>query len=69
MTRRLGYGMYTCMTTVCVWKVARRGDVPNVDGRSFKESSGFELLDKSVQGEKEIEKFKKSVKDFEFIKV
>eukprot|EP00732_Lithocolla_globosa_P000408 Lithocolla_globosa_v1_NODE_121_length_6109_cov_174.362075.p4 type:complete len:119 gc:universal NODE_121_length_6109_cov_174.362075:1920-2276(+) len=38
-------------------------------GKSFKEATGFDIIDKSIKGEEEIKKFKKMVKDFGYVKV
>jgi hypothetical protein len=43
--------------------------VDRYEGQNFKEASLFEVMDKSVKGEKAIEKFKASIKDFGYIKV
>jgi hypothetical protein len=39
------------------------------NGKTFKEATGFEAIDKSIKGEKDIEKFKQSTKKFGYIKV
>jgi hypothetical protein len=38
-------------------------------GKTFKEATGFEAIDKSIKGEKDIEKFKKNTKQFGYVKV
>jgi hypothetical protein len=43
--------------------------VDRYTGKTFKEATGFELMDKSVKGEAEIEKFKNNVKKFGYVKV
>jgi hypothetical protein len=43
--------------------------VDKYSGKSFKEATGFETIDKSVKNEKQIEKFKNTVKKFGYVKV
>eukprot|EP00732_Lithocolla_globosa_P003117 Lithocolla_globosa_v1_NODE_2344_length_2038_cov_7.138973.p2 type:complete len:188 gc:universal NODE_2344_length_2038_cov_7.138973:1594-1031(-) len=38
-------------------------------GKSFMEATGFDIIDKSIKGEKEIEKFKKMVKQFGYVTI
>ena len=35
-----------------------------LDGKNFKEATGFEILNKAIKGEKDIEKFKSKIKEF-----
>jgi len=38
-------------------------------GESFKDATGFDIIEKSIQGEKNIKKLKKEIKDFDYIKL
>ena len=39
------------------------------EGESFKDATGFDIIEKSIQGEKNIKKLKKEIKDFDYIKL
>jgi hypothetical protein len=52
----------------CGWH-AIRFLVDRYSGKSFKVATGFETIDKSAKSEKQMERFKKTVKRFGFISV
>ncbi len=50
---------YHCIKFIC----------DRLKGKSFMETTGYDIINDSLKGEKEIEKFKKHIKDFKNIKI
>jgi len=52
-----------------VFSAVSKNEMDRYEGKTFKDATGFKIMEDSLRGEKQVDAFKKKLKDFEYVKL